>query len=76
MERVKSDIISKKVYVVECAVSRSVGRPRKKCIDTVKECLRKRSLDVRQARIMVLDRSEWRGFVRGNAWGIAWRKNP
>ena len=30
--------------------------------DTVKECLRKSSLDVRQARGMVQDRSECRGF--------------
>ena len=49
----------------ECAGSRSVGRPR--WIDTVKDCLKKRGLDVRQARIMVHDRSVWREFVRGNA---------
>ena len=35
------------------------------------EGLRKRVLDVRQARRIVQDRSEWSGFVRGNAWGIA-----
>ena len=49
---------------------------RKRWIDTVKECLRKISLDVTQARRMVQDRSEWKGFVRGNAWGIALRMNP
>ena len=32
---------------------------------TVKECLRKRGLDVRQLRRMVQDRSEWLGLVRG-----------
>ena len=47
-----------RVYVRECAGSHSVGKPRKRWIDTVKECLRKRSLNVRQARRMVLDRSE------------------
>ena len=47
------------------------GRPRKRCIDTVKEYLRKRGLYVKQARRMVQDRSEWRVFVRGNAWGVA-----
>ena len=67
VERMERDRISKRVYVGECADSRSVGRPWKRWIDTVKECLRKRSLDVRQARRMVQDRSEWRGFVRGNA---------
>ena len=45
-------------------------------IDTVKECLKKRGLDVREARRMVQDRNEWRGFVRRNAWGIAQRMNP
>ena len=35
----------------------------------MKECLRKRGLDVIQARRMVEDRSEWRGFVRGKCMG-------
>ena len=42
-----------------------VGRGR--WTDTVKDCLKKMGLDVRQARIMVQDRSVWRGFVKGNA---------
>ena len=74
-ERMEKDMITKRVYVGECAGSRSVGRPRKRWIDTVKECLRKKGLDVKQAR-MVQDRNEWRGFIRGSAWGIAWGKNP
>ena len=41
----------------------------------VKDCLRKRGLDVRQARRMVQDRSEWRGFVRGNTCGVAREMN-
>ena len=44
-----------------------VGRTQKRWIDIVKECLRKRGLDVRQARRMVQDRSDCQGFVRGNA---------
>ena len=67
MER---DRIAKSVYVGECADSHSVGRPRKKWLDTVNECLKRRGLDARQARRMVQDRSEWVGFVRGNAWGM------
>ena len=43
--------------------------PWKRGIDTMKECLRKRGLDVRQARRMFQDRCEWQGFGRGNAWG-------
>ena len=39
-------------YVRECAGSRSVGSPRKRWINTVKECLRKIGLDVQQARRM------------------------
>ena len=60
----------------ECAGTRLVGRPRMRWINTVKECLKKRGLDVRQAKRMVKDKSEWRGFVRGNAWGLAKRMNP
>ena len=58
------DRIANIVYVVECAGSRSVGRPRKRWIDTV-ECLKKRGLDVRQARKMVQTKTKWQGFVRG-----------
>ena len=60
----------------ECTGSRSVGRPRKRWTDTVKECLKRRVLDVRQARRMVQDKSEWWGFVMGNAWGVAEEMNP
>ena len=64
VERMESDKI-------ECAGSHSVGRLRKRWIDTVKDCLKKRGLYVRQARGMVHNKSVCRGFVRGNAWGIA-----
>ena len=72
----KNGRIAKRVYVEECAGSHSVGRPRKRWTDTVKGCLKKRGLDVRQARKMVHDRNEWKGFVRGNIWGFAWGMNP
>ena len=71
MQRMERGMISKGAYVGEFAGSRSVGRPRKRWLDTIKECLKKRGLDVRQARKIVQDRSERRWFVRGNAWGIA-----
>ena len=45
------------MYEGECVGSRSVSRSRKRWIDTVKECLRKRGLDARQARRIVHDRS-------------------
>ena len=42
VERMEDNRIDKRVYVGECAGSRSVGRPRKRWTDTVKDCLRKK----------------------------------
>ena len=70
------DRIAKRVYVGGFTVSRSLGGPQKRWIDTMEECLKKRGLDVRQPRRMGKDRSEWWGFVRGNAWGVAQGMNP
>ena len=72
----ENDRIAKRFYVGVCAINHSVDRPQKRWIDTVKDCLNKRGLDARQAERMVHDRSVWWGFVRGNAWGIAWGMNP
>ena len=58
----ENDRIARSLYVGECAGSRSVGIPRKRWIDIVKEGVRKRGLDVRQTRRMVHDRSV--------CWGI------
>ena len=62
VERIERDKIIKRVC--------SVG-----WIDTMKDCLRKRGLDVRQARRMFQDRSEWWMFGRENAWGVAYGMN-
>ena len=51
-------MIAKRVFVGECADSRSVGMPRKRWIYNVKDCLKERGFDVRQARRTVHDRSE------------------
>ena len=48
VERMEKGRIAKRVYVGECAGGRSVGTPRKRWIDTLKDCLRNRGLDVRQ----------------------------
>ena len=73
VERMENDRILKRFYVGECAVSHSVGRPRKRWIDIMKDCLKKRGLDVRQARRMLHDRNIWFAFVRGNTWDLgAW----
>ena len=57
VERMKRDTITKTVYGGECAGTRSGGRLWKRLTDTVKECLRKRRLDMREARRMVRGRS-------------------
>ena len=44
----ENDRIAKKVYGGERIGSGSVGRPRKKWTDTVKDCLKKRGLNVRE----------------------------
>ena len=53
VDRMENDRIAKWVYVGDCAGSRSLGKPRKRWIDNVKDCWKKRGLDVRQARRMV-----------------------
>ena len=40
VERMERDKIAKRVYVRKCAGSHSVGKPRRKWIDTVKEYLK------------------------------------
>ena len=63
LERMESRMIAKRVYVGEYAGSRSAGRPRKRWLETVKECLMKRGLDVRrQATRIEQDRTKWLGL--------------
>ena len=76
VERMERDGITKRVYGGECTGTRSGSRPRKRLTDTVKECLRKRGLDMREARRMVKRRSKWRGIMKENAWNIAQGMNP
>ena len=57
-----------RVYVGDCAGNYSMGKPQKRWVDTVKECLRKKGLDVKQTKRMVQDRYEWQGFIKRNAW--------
>ena len=72
----EKDRIAKRVYVGECVGSCSVGRLRKRLIDNMKDCLRRRGLDVRQARRMVQDMSEWWGLQRVVHGDIAQGINP
>ena len=72
----ENDRIAKILYVGECAGSRLVGRPRKRWTDNMKDCLKKTGLNVRHARIMVYDRSVWRGFFEGGMQEVLPRINP
>ena len=55
---------------------RLICLPRNRWIDCEYGCLKGRGLNVGRVRRMVCDRTEWRGFVRRNAWGITWGMNP
>ena len=50
VERMENGRLAQRVYVGECAGSRSVGRLRKRWMDTLKECLRKRGLDYQASK--------------------------
>ena len=52
-------------------IAQHASHGRKRWIDTMKDCLKEKDLDVKQAMRMVHDRSVWWGFVRRNAWSIA-----
>ena len=70
VERMEKDRIAS--LCRKCTGSRSVGRPQKRWIDTVKDYLKKIGLGVRQARRMVHHgRSVWGEFMRENKWGVA-----
>ena len=62
VERMEIDMITKRLYLGVCNGSRSVGWPRKSWIDTVRDCLRKRGLDVKQGHRRVRGRSELGGL--------------
>ena len=69
LERMENDRIAKRVYIGECAGSQSVGRPWKRWIDIVKDCLRERGLDVGQTWRMV-------GVCEGECMGLSPRNEP
>ena len=57
VDRIENGRIAKRVYVGECAGSYLLSKLRKRWINTVKDCSKKRGLDVRQERIMVHDKN-------------------
>ena len=71
----ENDRFAKSVYVGEYTGSQSVGRLLNRWIDTVKDFLRKAGLDVRQARRMEQDRSEWQ-VCKGECMGCSPGNEP
>ena len=69
----ENDRIAKRVYV-GVAGSRSLGKQRKRWIDTMNDYLKKRGLDIKASKKKNV--SKWRGFVRGNALGVARGMTP
>jgi hypothetical protein len=76
VERMDGDRLVKRIYSSECVGNRPVGRPKKRWIDSVKECLVERNVGLVEARRLARDRSEWRGFVRGYGCGPRPRDEP
>ena len=58
IKRMENDRIVEKVYVGECVGIRLVGRPQKRWIDSRNKCLKKKGLNVGQARKIVYDRND------------------
>ena len=54
------------IWKKERSSSLLVGWLQNRLIHTVKDCFRKISFNIRQARRMMYDMDEWLGFVRGN----------
>src|SRR5678816_1405496 len=69
VERMDDSWLVKQMYSGECVWNRPAGRPKKKWIESVKECLDERNVSLAEARIKEHNRSEWLGFVRGYGCG-------
>jgi hypothetical protein len=65
MERMDVNRLVKRMYNSECVGDRPVGRPKKRWIESLKECLTERNVSLVEARRIVHDRSVWRGFCKG-----------
>src|SRR5678816_1585400 len=64
MKRMNDSRLVKWMYSGECVGNRPAGRPKKKWIESVNECLKERGVSLAGAIIKVHNRSEWKGFVR------------
>src|SRR5678815_2021302 len=62
VERMEDSRLVKRMYSDECAGNRPAGKPKKKWIESVKECLKERNVSLADATRKVHNRSEWVGF--------------
>ena len=69
VKRMDADRVVKRVYVSECRGARIRGRPRKRWIESVRECLRERGLNELQAGRVVFDRKKMVGVCKGVCLG-------
>ena len=65
MERMSGERLTKRVYESEVGGARRRGRPPKGWMSAAKDALEKRSMTVRNARVICQNRSEWRAVVYG-----------
>src|SRR5678815_4693102 len=56
VERMNDSRLVKRMYSVECVGNRPAGRPKRKWIESVNECLKERNVSLAEARIKVHDR--------------------
>src|SRR5678815_191057 len=64
VERMNDSRLVKRMHSGECVENRPGGRPKKKWIESVNECLQERNVSLAETRRKVHDRREWRGVVR------------
>src|SRR5678816_1261878 len=57
MERMNDSRLVKRMYSGECVGSRPAGRPKRKWIESVNECLKERNVSLAEARVRVHNRS-------------------
>src|SRR5678816_3860301 len=69
VERMNDSWLVKRMYSGECVGNRPAGRPKKKWIYSVNECLKERNVSFTEERIKVHNRSELQGFVWGHGCG-------
>src|SRR5678815_3227880 len=64
VERLDDSQLVKRMYGGECTGNQPAGRPKKKWIESVKECLEEKNVSLEEAKRKVHNKNEFRCFVR------------